>query len=102
MRSDGNMKLNRLPLILLAAAFAVPALAQSADKDKLAEVDRNFVCPENLPTDAARQEAVKQYLLSVGDAWPGVTVNQMIAFRVALLNKHNCTKTLEALKRQNQ
>jgi len=96
------MKLNRLPLILLAAAFAVPALAQSADKDKLAEVDRNFVCPENLPTDAARQEAVKQYLLNVRDAWPVATVDDMIAFRVALLNKHNCTKTLDAIQRQNQ
>jgi len=89
-----------LPLLLVLPAL--PAYAQSADKEKLAEVDRNFVCPESLPTDAARQEAVKQYLLAVGAAWPNATVNDMIAFRVTLLNKHNCTKTLEALKRQNQ
>ena len=87
-----------LPLVLLA----LPAHAQSADKDKLAQVDRTFVCPESLPDDATRREAMKKYLLAVGDAWPGVTVNQMIDFRVALLNKHNCAKTLEALKRQNQ
>ena len=96
------MKPIRLSFLLLAAIFCVSAHAQSADKDKLEQVDRNFICHENLPDDAARQEAVKHYLLAVGDAWPGVTVQQMIAFRVALLNKHNCTKTLENLKRQNQ
>ena len=88
-------------IVLLAAMFSACAQAQSADKDKLSQVDRNFVCPESLPSDAARQEAVKQYLLAVGDAWPGVTVDQMIAFRVALLNKHKCTKTLEAIQQQS-
>ena len=91
---------NRPLLILLAAAFALPAHAGDVDKEKLAEIDHSFVCPESIPDSAARQETIKQFILQVRDAWPDASVDDTIAFRVALLNKHKCTKTLEAIQRQ--
>jgi hypothetical protein len=96
------MKSSGPTIVKLATILAISAQAQSADKDKLDAVDRNFVCPESQPDDATRKGAVKQFLLEVGEAWPGVTIGQMIQFRVALLNKHNCTKTLEAIRRQDR
>jgi hypothetical protein len=94
----------RATIAFLAAVLicgSIGAHADGIDKDKLDAVDRNFICPESQPDDATRRAAVKQFLLDVGAAWPGVTVAQMIRFRVALLNKHSCTKTLEAIQRQN-
>ena len=89
-------------IIALAVSSAAGAQEQSADKDKLAEVDRNFTCPESIPDDATRQAAVKQYILRVRDAWPDASVDDMIAYRTFLLKKHNCTKTLEAIQRQDR
>jgi hypothetical protein len=96
------MKPNSLPLVLVTALLSVSAQAQSADKEKLSGIDRGFLCPESLPDDTARQEAVKQFILKVRDAWPGASVDDMIAFRKFLLKKHNCTKTLEAIERQDR
>lgn len=98
MKSPGPL----LPLLLLAAGLALPAHAGDLDKDKLAKIDRRFVCPESLPDDAARRGAVKTYLLQMRDAWPDASVDDMIAYRVSLLKKHQCMKTLEAIGRQNQ
>jgi hypothetical protein len=94
------MKISGL-LLVLAAALAPQSHAADMDKNKLAEVDRSFVCPESLP-DAARQDAVKQYIIQVRDAWPDASVDDMIAYRKFLLKKHNCAKTLEAIERQDR
>ena len=94
--------LRPLLLFIVAAASALPAHAGDVDKEKLAQVDHSFVCPESIPDSAARQEAIRQFILQVSDAWPNASVDDTIAFRVALLKKHKCTKTLEAIQRQSR
>ena len=98
------MKISGPSLLSLALATLLifPAHAGEVDKDKLAEIDRGFVCPESIPDSAARQEAIRQFILQVRDAWPSASVDDTIAFRVALLNKHKCTKTLEAIQQQGR
>lgn len=89
-------------MLALAAALAQPAHAGDVDKEKLAEVDRGFVCPESIADATARQDAVKQYILQVREAWPDASVDDLIAYRKFLLKKHTCTKTLEAIERQDR
>jgi hypothetical protein len=93
--------LAQLTLILLAAAFALPAHAEP-DKAKLAEIDRTFTCPETLADGAAKQTALKQFVSQVGAAWPEVTIEQFTSFRMTLLEKHGCTQTLETIRQRNQ
>jgi hypothetical protein len=88
-------------LLLSLALATLPAQAGDVDKEKLAEVDKHFACPESLP-DGARQDAVKQYILQLRGAWPDASVDDLIAYRKFLLKKHGCTKTLEALQRQDR
>jgi len=100
------MKLKNLrasPLILLAVALpAVSAHAQAVDAAKLDRVDRAFVCPEVLKSSAARDDAIRQFTRDVSDAWPDITIEQMVTFRVAVLERHHCTKTLDAIRRHTQ
>ena len=83
-----------VPFVLLIALG--PDL--SADP-KLAVLDRQFVCPEALPDDAARSAALKQFFDQVGTAEPAVTIGDMIAYRLALLRKHDCRDTLANIAR---
>jgi hypothetical protein len=91
----------RLCLALLIAAVGCHAHAQSVDSAKLDRVDRGFACPEDLPSDKAREDAIRQFTNDVAAAWPDITIQQMIAFRMAVLERHHCTKALEAIRRHN-
>ena len=92
--------LAQLTLVLLVTV-ALPARAEP-DKAKLAEIDRTFVCPETLPDGAAKQNALRQFVSQVGDAWPEVTIAQFTSFRMTVLEKHGCTQTLESIRQHNQ
>jgi hypothetical protein len=79
-------------MVLLAGNAA--ARAQLAVQQKLAQIDRTFVCPESLPSDEARSDAVKLFLEELAAVQPTITVKQLTEFRVAMLRKHQCRATL--------
>jgi hypothetical protein len=79
-------------VVLLAGNTA--AHAQLAVQQKLAQIDRTFVCPESLPSDEARNDAVKLFLEEAAAVQPTITVKQLTEFRVAMLKKHKCRATL--------
>ena len=61
------MKISVAASAAIAAIFVflgvnVAAHSQLAVKEKLAQIDRTFVCPESLPSDDARKDAVKLFL----------------------------------------
>jgi hypothetical protein len=78
--------------IVLAAAGA--ASSQLRVQGQLAQVDATFVCPESLPSDEARQDAVKLCLEEVAAIEPQINVREVVSYRVALLRKHRCSETL--------
>ena len=78
-------------IIMLAA---IAAHAQPLVQQKLAEIDRTFVCPESLPSDQARQDAVKLFLHDLAAVQPDITLRQVTEFRVQMLRKHDCRATL--------
>jgi hypothetical protein len=57
-----------------------------------------FECPESLPTDAARQEAVSNYLDWGMRTYPHWTIAQIVKQRVKLLESHHCDKTLANIR----
>jgi hypothetical protein len=86
-------------LALLAYSGVVGA---NVDSGKLHQVDHTFICPEDLPSSAARDDAIRQFTRDVATAWPDITIEQMITFRVAVLERHHCIKALEAIRRHTQ
>jgi hypothetical protein len=89
----------RAVLILATVAMlnATGARAQLAVQKSLAQIDRTFVCPEDLPSDEARDTALKLFLQQVAAIEPKTTVGDMISYRVSLLKKHQCRQTLANL-----
>lgn len=79
-------------VVLLAGDTA--SHAQLAVQQKLAQIDRTFVCPESLPSDEARSDALKLFLEELAAVQPTITVKQLAEFRVAMLRKHRCLATL--------
>jgi hypothetical protein len=92
-----NAKISALTVIGTIGVLLVgntAAYAQLAVQQKLAQIDRTFVCPESLPSNEARNDALKLFLEELTAAQPTVTVKQLIEFRVAMLRKHRCRATL--------
>jgi hypothetical protein len=79
-------------VVLLAANSA--AHAQLAVQQRLAQIDHTFACPESLPSDEARKDALKLFIEEVAAVRPTITVKQITEFRVAMLRKHQCSATL--------
>lgn len=92
MNSTGSSIALGAILALLAADVA--ARAQPAARQTLVQIDRTFVCPESLPSDEARSDALKLFLEEVAAVQPTITVKQITDFRTALLRKHQCRGTL--------
>jgi hypothetical protein len=89
-----------LHVLSMAFVFAISAMAahaQSSQQRELAQLDRTFVCPESLPSDEARQDAVKLFLEQYAVIHPETTVAQFTHYRISLLEKHHCSVTLAAM-----
>jgi hypothetical protein len=94
------MKLTTVAKQALVALTAVTTLtaaaahAQLAVQKELAQIDRTFVCPEDLPSDEARATAVELFLQQLAAVQPRITVREITEYRVSLLKKHQCRQTL--------
>lgn len=77
-------------LLFAGASAAAPATS-------LADLDRDFVCPETMLSDEARMAALKDFFNAYGAAEPKATPGEVIQFRQALLEKHICAKTLASI-----
>jgi hypothetical protein len=89
--------LKTIALTLVATMAAFAAQAQTTEERMVAQIDRTFVCPESLPSDEARTDALKLFLDQVAAAKPSTTVAETTRFRVAMLRKHQCQETLAKL-----
>jgi hypothetical protein len=69
-------------------------------QQKLDQLDRTFVCPESLPSDGARMDALKLFIAQLQAAEPNLTIRNLVEYRQSLLVKHSCTITLQN-ERQN-
>lgn len=78
-------------VLLVAAAGAVMPLSSSQQRD----LDKNFVCPEKLPDDAARLQAITSFMQAYARFDGKATVNDRLAYRAWLLARHKCTTTDE-------
>jgi hypothetical protein len=77
--------------------IATPAIAEVADGSASA-IDRQFVCPEALPDDQARSDALKSFMDNMSKAAPDEGIVDVLNYRKVLLQKHGCAKTLGNLQ----
>jgi hypothetical protein len=82
---------------VVAVWGAASGQAQMPARNRLAQIDRTFVCPESLPNDAAREAAIRLFTEQVVAINPRLTVRQIVSYRVALLRRHGCGHTLANL-----
>jgi hypothetical protein len=82
---------------IIAVWGAAPGQAQLLARNRLAQIDHTFVCPESLPNDAAREAAIRLFTEQVAAMNPRVTIRQIVSYRVALLRRHGCRQTLANL-----
>jgi hypothetical protein len=87
-------------LLLLAATTLIGAAPRTAAQ-KLAQIDRTFICPEDLPDEETRQVAATLFThlsLSAGYATP----RQITLLRTRLLRSHQCWETLANMRRNQR
>lgn len=83
---------------MIVLAMALAASGTLPVQSQLDQIDRTFICPEDLPTDEAREAALLVFNAQVQAVQPGLTLRQLIEYRYSMLAKHQCTKTLEAMR----
>lgn len=79
-----------IPAVLLLAAVGAAAAGPPLSTAQQNALARTFVCPEKLPDDAARLQAVTRFMDDYAAMRPTATVNDRLAFRSRLLAKHHC------------
>ncbi len=79
---------------LLVGLVSSATHAQTTEQSMVPQIDRTFVCPEVLPSDEARRDALKLFLDQVVAAKQNITIAEITEFRVAMLRKHQCNQTL--------
>ncbi len=82
-------------ILLLAAGFAY----SQGETKPLEDLDKSFVCPEDLPNDQARQDAVKLFAETIAKQHPEMTIEELARYRVSLLEKHHCTQSLANIRK---
>jgi hypothetical protein len=88
-------------LTLIAFVVSAPVWAAKAPLSD-SKFDANFRCPEALPTAEDRDQAVLQFINWAQEAHGDWTIPQVLAFRMQLLEKHDCQETLENIRAQEQ
>src|SRR5205823_1720802 len=83
----------------MALAFCSGAVADDAS---LAAFGNNFVCPESLPSDEARQAALIRFFSDVGKVAPSMGIVEVAQLRTSLLRNHRCQKTLDNVAAADQ
>ncbi len=89
-----------MKLIASVALLAVTALGHATDLIALTdqEFDAQFVCPEAMTNNEDRQAAVHATILWAQAQHKDWTVDQFVAYRVALLERHKCEVTLQHMR----
>jgi len=80
--------------LAMAATITRPAAAQTG----LAELDRSFICPETLSSDAQRNSELQSFFSAMARIEPNTTVPHALLIRRALLIGHHCAQTLQSLE----
>lgn len=70
----------------VAAMLVLAALTLSQQRS----LDRGFVCPEKLASDAARLTAVTRFMDAYARFDPAATIPERLAYRARLLARHRC------------
>jgi len=77
----------------------IQSLAPSADASfDSQDNDDHFRCPESLSSDAEKEAAMKESLLSIAKQHPKFTLREIVNARMHLLESHHCTQTLEKMQ----
>ena len=58
---------------------------------------KTFHCPEDLPSDRAREDAVYNFLHWAQQSYPDLTIKEIVELRIRLLEEHHCEKTLSRI-----
>lgn len=92
------MRMVRQGCLGLVFCLAMPAVthAQTARPDT--GYSTSFECPESLPNKAARDEAVRKFIVWAQAAHPEWTIEEFVDYRMKLLVAHKCTATLEKIR----
>lgn len=85
---------------MIAALLAAAVVAGSPGaSDPLVSVEKAFVCPESLPSDETRREALQSYVETASAAYPAFGLTRLMLLRRGLLAEHDCDQTLNNLRR---
>ena len=91
-------------VLLNAAAISSYAVAQNAEiqfwtaEDLIEVEDGQFRCPETLPSLEEKTREMERFLTWTQTRHPNWTVEQIVAFRMAVLEHHECTRTPDNIR----
>jgi len=81
----------------MVAALALTLVLIGSSDTAFAAIDKAFICPESLPDEKTRMNALHDFLDAVTRAAPDKSLPDVLVYRRTLLRTHGCTQTLKSL-----
>jgi hypothetical protein len=79
------------------APVALVALPPADSQDSEAALSKSFRCPEEYPSDRAKESALHEFMQNYTARFPNNTIRDMMLFRYRLLVEHSCIQTLNSM-----
>lgn len=73
------------------------ALGPAESQDREATLSKSFRCPEEYPSETAKESAVHDFMKSYAAQFPNNNVRDLLLFRYRLLVAHSCIQTLNSM-----
>jgi len=82
-----------LPFLSIDCPAATPAKPQ----DAAAPLFRSFRCPEELPSNEAKEAALREFMQAYATQFPNHSIRDMTLLRYRILVAHSCVQTLKSM-----
>jgi hypothetical protein len=82
--------------------LAAAPQGEAGSSTLLGRMDKGFLCPETMRSDAERMASLRAFFSAYAAANPEATPTDMLAYRHVLLMKHHCAKTLDQIAAAEQ
>lgn len=81
--------------------LTVAVILMSLTQTSFAQSDQppNFVCPEKLPSEEARKNALNDFVSWAEERYPALTIADLASLRVKVLEANNCVGTLANIRK---
>lgn len=105
MKSLRKLEINETLLAAIVCFFVllvVLVIFNNQLELRKADIDKGFICQEKYLNDEQKIAALGKFINQYIGIYPNATLEDLLEYRLYLLNKHRCEKTLNIIRENDR